>query len=65
MTYPLERYLNGRSAMDGTFRPDARRLAFFTDITGTYQVWAVDMPPPGIAPPGRNNWQSSGNAASA
>jgi hypothetical protein len=36
MTYPLERYLNGRSAMGGTFRPDGRRLAFLTDITGTY-----------------------------
>jgi Tol biopolymer transport system component len=47
MTYPLERYLNGRSAMDGSFRPDGRRPAFLTDITGTYQVWAVDVPPPG------------------
>jgi Tol biopolymer transport system component len=33
--------------MGGTFRPDGRRLAFLTDITGTYQVWAVDVPPPG------------------
>jgi Tol biopolymer transport system component len=47
MTYPLERYLNGRSAMGGSFRPDGRYLAFLTDITGTYQVWAVDVPPPG------------------
>jgi hypothetical protein len=33
--------------MGGTFRPDGRRLAFLTDITSTYQVWAVDVPPPG------------------
>src|SRR6266566_4355661 len=47
MTYPLERYLNSRSAMGGSFRPEGRRLAFLTDITGTYQVWAVDVPPLG------------------
>lgn len=38
MTYPIERYLHIRSAMGGTFRPDGQRLAFLTDITGTYQV---------------------------
>lgn len=39
MPFPIERYLNVRSAMGGTFRPDGRRLAFLTDITGTYQVF--------------------------
>jgi dipeptidyl aminopeptidase/acylaminoacyl peptidase len=51
MSYPIERYLNVRSAMAGTFRPDGRRLAFLTDITGTYQIWAVDVPPPGQPTP--------------
>ena len=51
MPYPIERYLNVRSAMAGTFRPDGRRLAFLTDITGTYQIWAVDVPPPGQPSP--------------
>jgi dipeptidyl aminopeptidase/acylaminoacyl peptidase len=47
MSYSIERYLHVRSAMGGTFRPDGRRLAFLTDITGTYQVWAVDLPASG------------------
>jgi Tol biopolymer transport system component len=51
MTYSIERYLNVRSAMSGTFRPDGQRLAFLTDITGTHQVWAVDVPPPGQPTP--------------
>jgi Tol biopolymer transport system component len=47
MAYSIDRYLNVRSAMAGTFRPNGERLAFLTDITGTYQVWAVDVPPTG------------------
>jgi dipeptidyl aminopeptidase/acylaminoacyl peptidase len=47
MAYSIERYLNVRSAMAGTFRPDGQRLVFLTDITGTHQVWAVDVPPAG------------------
>jgi len=47
MTSSIERYLHVRSATAATFRPDGQRLAFLTDITGTYQVWAVDVPPPG------------------
>ena len=51
MAYSIDRYLNVRSAMAGTFRPDGQRLAFLTDITGTYQVWAVDVPPAGQPTP--------------
>jgi hypothetical protein len=51
MPYPIERYLNIRSAMGGTFRPNGQRLAFLTDITGTHQIWAVDIPPPGRPTP--------------
>jgi Tol biopolymer transport system component len=51
MPYSIERYLNIRSAMGGTFRPNGQRLAFLTDITGTHQIWAVDIPPPGRPTP--------------
>ena len=51
MAYPIERYLNVRTAAGATFRPDGRRLAFLTDITGTHQVWAVDIPSPGQPTP--------------
>lgn len=51
MPYPIERYLNVRSASGGTFRLDGKRLVFLTDITGTYQVWAVDVPLPGQPTP--------------
>ncbi|MDX1522908.1 MAG: S9 family peptidase, partial [Anaerolineae bacterium] len=51
MTYPFERYLNIRTAMGPTFRPDGRRLAFLTNITGTNQIWAVDIPAAGAPTP--------------
>ena len=55
MAISIERYLNVRSAMAGTFRPDGERLAFLTDVTGTYQVWAVDVPQPDSPPLGPSN----------
>lgn len=51
MPYAFDRYLNIRSALGATFRPDGKRIAFLTDITGTHQVWAVDIPPPGQPTP--------------
>jgi dipeptidyl aminopeptidase/acylaminoacyl peptidase len=51
MPNSIERYLNIRSAMGGTFRPDGQRLAFLTDITGTHQIWAVDISAPGRPTP--------------
>lgn len=41
-TRSFEQYLNIRSASSGTIAPDASRVAFLTNVTGTNQVWAVD-----------------------
>ncbi len=40
--YSIERYLNIRSASSPTFSPDAKKIAFLTNITGTNQIWFVD-----------------------
>jgi dipeptidyl aminopeptidase/acylaminoacyl peptidase len=40
--YSIERYLNIRSAGSPTFSPDAKRIAFLTNITGTNQIWFMD-----------------------
>ncbi|CAN5677274.1 hypothetical protein BH20ACI4_BH20ACI4_24900 [soil metagenome] len=40
--YSIERYLNIRSAGSPAFSPDAKRIAFLTNITGTNQIWFVD-----------------------
>ena len=37
--YPIERYLNIRSAGSPEFSPDGKRIAFLTNITGTNQIW--------------------------
>ncbi|HSK73071.1 MAG TPA: hypothetical protein VK892_15335, partial [Pyrinomonadaceae bacterium] len=42
-SYPIERYLNIRSASSPTFSPDGKRIAFLTNITGTSQVWMTDI----------------------
>ncbi len=42
MKFPLERYLNVRSANQPTFAPDGRRIAFVTNVTGIPQLWEVD-----------------------
>lgn len=39
--YEIERYLNIRSAASPTFSPNADRIAFLTNITGTPQVWMI------------------------
>lgn len=39
--YGIDRYLNIRSATSPTLSPDAGRIAFLTNITGTPQVWMV------------------------
>ncbi len=42
MSFPLERFLNIRSANAPRFSPDGHRLAFLTNITGVPQLWEVD-----------------------
>ncbi|HEY0005741.1 MAG TPA: S9 family peptidase [Pyrinomonadaceae bacterium] len=39
--YGIERYLNIRSAGSATLSPQADRMAFLTNITGTPQVWMI------------------------
>ncbi|MDX6693242.1 MAG: hypothetical protein QOF02_845 [Blastocatellia bacterium] len=39
--YGIERYLNIRGASSATLSPNADRIAFLTNITGTPQVWMV------------------------
>lgn len=43
VNYPLENYLNIRSASSPTFSPDSRSVAFITNITGVAQVWQVPV----------------------
>jgi len=40
---PFARYLNIRSAYAPVWIDDSQRVAFLTDITGTPQIWAVDV----------------------
>ncbi|HEX8457626.1 MAG TPA: S9 family peptidase [Pyrinomonadaceae bacterium] len=39
--FPIERYLNIRSAASPTLAPAGDRLAFLLNVTGTPQVWSV------------------------
>jgi dipeptidyl aminopeptidase/acylaminoacyl peptidase len=43
LTFDFERYLNIRSAYGPAWLSEGQRVAFLTDITGTPQVWAVDI----------------------
>jgi dipeptidyl aminopeptidase/acylaminoacyl peptidase len=40
-TFPIERFLNIRSATAPTFSPDGRFVAFLSNITGVAQLWQV------------------------
>ncbi len=40
--YPFSQYLNIKSASAPALSPDARQVAFLTNITGTRQIWLVD-----------------------
>jgi dipeptidyl aminopeptidase/acylaminoacyl peptidase len=42
--YTIQQYLNIRSASSPTLSPDGRRLAYLTNVTGTSQVWMIDLP---------------------
>ena len=49
-TNDFARYLTIRSAISPVLSPDGRRVAFLTDITGTYQVWSVGLDADPAAP---------------
>ena len=42
--YSIQQYLNIKSANAPTFSPDGRQIAYLTNVTGTAQVWVVDLP---------------------
>lgn len=42
--YTIQQYLNIRSAGSPTFAPDAKRMAYLTNVSGTTQIWAIDLP---------------------
>ena len=40
----IQQYLNIRSASSPTFSPDGKSIAYLTNVTGTQQIWFVDLP---------------------
>jgi len=43
-SYTIQQYLNIKSASSPTFSPDGKSIAYLTNVTGTQQVWVVDLP---------------------
>jgi dipeptidyl aminopeptidase/acylaminoacyl peptidase len=41
--YTIQQYLNIRSATSPGLSPDGRRLVYLTNVTGTSQVWMMDL----------------------
>lgn len=42
--YTIQQYLSIRSASSPTLSPDGKRLAYLTNVSGTSQVWMLDLP---------------------
>ncbi|MGI9036112.1 MAG: S9 family peptidase, partial [Pyrinomonadaceae bacterium] len=42
--YTIQQYLNIRSASSPTLAPDGKRLFYLTNVTGTSQIWMIDLP---------------------
>jgi dipeptidyl aminopeptidase/acylaminoacyl peptidase len=42
--YTIQQYLSIRSATSPSLSPDGKRLVFLTNISGTLQVWMMDLP---------------------
>ncbi|MGI8810917.1 MAG: S9 family peptidase [Pyrinomonadaceae bacterium] len=40
----IQQYLNIKSAGSPTFSPDAKHIVYLTNVTGTSQVWSIDLP---------------------
>ncbi|HEX8249677.1 MAG TPA: S9 family peptidase [Pyrinomonadaceae bacterium] len=43
-SYTIQQYLNIRSALSPSLSPDGKRLAYLTNVTGTAQIWMMDLP---------------------
>src|SRR5215213_8211971 len=42
--YTIQQYLSIRSAGSPALSPDGKRLFYLTNVTGTSQVWMIDLP---------------------
>jgi dipeptidyl aminopeptidase/acylaminoacyl peptidase len=42
--YTIQQYLNIKSAGGPSFSPDGKQLTYLTNVTGTTQVWVIDLP---------------------
>ncbi|MGH7784295.1 MAG: TolB family protein, partial [Candidatus Binatia bacterium] len=41
--YTIQQYLNIKSANSPTFSADGKRIAYLTNVTGTSQIWMMDL----------------------
>lgn len=55
--YTIQQYLNIKSATSPTLSPDGKRLAYLTNVTGTAQIWMIDLP--GGAPKQITNYEDN------
>ncbi len=55
--YTIQQYLNIRSAGSPSFSPDGKRMAYLTNVTGTNQVWVLDLP--GVNPKQLTNYDDN------
>ncbi len=42
--YSIQQYLNIKSAGSPSLSPDGKRMAYLTNVTGTSQIWMMDLP---------------------
>jgi dipeptidyl aminopeptidase/acylaminoacyl peptidase len=42
--YTIQQYLSIKSAGGASLSPDARQMAYLTNVSGTSQIWIVDLP---------------------
>lgn len=55
--FTIQQYLSIRSAGSPTLSPDGKKMAYLTNVTGTSQVWVVDLP--GIDPKQITNYEDN------
>jgi dipeptidyl aminopeptidase/acylaminoacyl peptidase len=42
--YTIQQYLNIKSAGSPTLSPDGKKMAYLTNVSGTSQIWTIDLP---------------------
>ena len=42
--YTIQQYLNIKSAGSPSFAPDGKKMAYLTNVSGTSQIWTIDLP---------------------